>query len=40
MNHKYCPLEDEILEEMDEGEAFFDHEDFMWHLEREDRIHG
>ena len=32
--------EDEILEEYDEEEAFLDHEDFMWHLEREDRIHG
>ena len=28
--------EDEILEEHDEEEAFLDHEDFMWHLEREE----
>lgn len=34
-----CLDEDEILEGLDEDEAFLDHEDFMWHLEREDR-HG
>lgn len=32
--------EDEVLEELDEEEAFLDHEDFMWKLEREDGIHG
>ena len=33
--HVWDELEE--AEELDVEEAYLDHEDFMWHLEREDR---
>lgn len=40
MKHEYHIWDEDGLEEYDEEEAFLDHEDFMWHLEREDGMHG
>lgn len=30
----------ELFDMYEEDNAFLDHEDFMWHLEREDGMHG
>ena len=40
MKREYHIWDEDIPEEIDEDEAYLDHEDFMWHLEREDKING